>query len=832
MPVQCLEQTFASELMRRRARDSRRTRFHFGLQYAAQQASLPGDYRHQDFIGILARVVGTARVSLARAPAPAASALSPHTLFGCDSTPGIVSVDADATGHARVWRRCGDRTEATEHRFPNWFLATSLDLLAHLPAHPLTADALRAAHGHLDVNDELSVVELDGAIPDDQDAYRYLVLTTNLDEIETDLVETANKRDGGDAQTLADLRGLVLAWHPIEQFLTLTGRTYFKGLRFGDVRRLQFDLETTGLNEDRDRVFMVSMRDSGGWHEILDTGSLSEARLLERFVELVQLRDPDVLENHNIFAFDLPFLVKRAARLGVRLALGRDGSEPWLETDIFDTGERPEPFLRWRLVGREIVDTQHAVRRFSAGALDMRRHGLKDAARYFGFARPDREYVPGVEVWPTYRVDPERIRRYAADDVDEVDGLSRRLLPSAFGLATLLPRPYERIAADFGPTSLWELLLVRAYLHAGQAIVAPVPRMQRPALEPRSELFLSGVVGTAARAIVRPLLPRVVAQNSAAAANDRLAVMPRVVAELLNGPSDASSDVLTAAAHAYLSGQGVFSDPHAATAATASARQYLDRVLAELRANGCVVVEVDGEQILFATPPGWSDALERETAAAAGAYLPDGVRLTYAGHYEVLYARGPRSAITLGTDGAVTLVGNTFRPGRLERFGEAFMHRAAPLALRGDAPGLRRVYLETVHHVRTAQVALEDLCVQVTLHKSVPQYRRAGTTEEPYEVLLGAGVRSWRIGQRIRYFRARGGELRLLQEGDRISPAEADTEYYVQRLASMYCQQFAQAYRRADFLRIFRVPSGNGPYDETEIEVELRNIRPIAEPVR
>src|SRR2546423_13386001 len=185
---------------------------------------------------------------------------------------------------------------------------------------------------------------------------------------------------------------------------------------------------------------------------------------------MVRSRDPDVLENHNIFAFDLSFLVKRAARLGVRLTLGRDGSEPSLETDVFDNAERAEPFLRWRVAGREVIDTQHAVRRFAAAAPDMRRHGLKDAARYFGFARADREYVPGVEVWPTYRTDPERIRRYAADDVDEVDGLSRRLLPVAFGLASQLPRSYERIAADSGPAALWELLLVRAYLHAGHAI--------------------------------------------------------------------------------------------------------------------------------------------------------------------------------------------------------------------------------------------------------------------------------------------------------------------------------------------------------------------------
>ena len=47
----------------------------------------------------------------------------------------------------------------------------------------------------------------------------------------------------------------------------------------------------------------------------------------------------------------------------------------------------------------------------------------------------------------------------------------------------------------------------------------------------------------------------------------------------------------------------------------------------------------------------------------------------------------------------MTLIGSVFRPGRLERFGEAFMHRAAPYALTGDVLGLRRVFLEAVHQL-------------------------------------------------------------------------------------------------------------------------------------
>jgi DNA polymerase, archaea type len=757
-------------------------------------------------------------------------AFEPRELFGGDATTCIVAVDADATGRARVWRRLNGQIHLSEHAFPNWFLTTSLELLAHLPAERLSANWLRASRDQLTLREPLAVVELDAVGGDDPDAYRYLVLTSNLAEVETTLLETANKREGDEAQSLADLRGLVLIWEPVEQFLTLTGRTYFKDMAFDDLRRFQFDLETTGLDEDRDRIFMISLRDSTGWHECLDIGAHSEAELLRRFVELVATRDPDTLENHNIFGFDLSFLVRRAAQLGVRLALGRDGSEPWLITDVYDSGERPEPFLRWRVVGREVIDTQHAVRRYGLAAPDMRRHGLKEAARYFGFASSDREYVPGAEIWSTYRTDPDRVRRYAAADVDEVDGLSRRLLPPVFGLTRYLPRSYERVAADVGAASLWELLMVRAYLQAGRAIVAPTAREQRAGAPARSELFVSGLLGRSVRAVARPLLPCVLIDREIAAANDDLRLMPRLLEHLLAEADEPSAQRLAAAAHAYLASPGLFGDPQAALDATSVARGYLEAFVAELRVRGCTLVEVDGEQLTFATPSGWDAAMEQSVLDLARACLPAGVRLEVLGQYAALYARAPGTSITLGEDGAVTLVGPAFRAGRLERFGDRFMHRAAACLLASDVVGLRTVFLETVSSLRTGGVALDDLCTLVTLHKSPAQYRRGGTHEEPYQVLLSAGVRAWRVGQRIRYFRARGGEARLLVEGAELSAADADAEHYVQRLSGLYCQQFAQAFKREAFSRIFRVPSGVGPFEPPE-PAEFADIRPIVTPL-
>ena len=107
---------------------------------------------------------------------------------------------------------------------------------------------------------------------------------------------------------------------------------------------------------------------------------------------------------------------------------------------------------------------------------DLRYHGLKDAARYFGFAREDREYVPGAEIWATFQTDPSRIRRYSSHDVGEVDQLSRLLMGANFALASMVPKPYERIATSGTGQGLIEPLMVRARADGYAAISLSVER--------------------------------------------------------------------------------------------------------------------------------------------------------------------------------------------------------------------------------------------------------------------------------------------------------------------------------------------------------------------
>ena len=79
-------------------------------------------------------------------------------------------------------------------------------------------------------------------------------------------------------------------------------------------------------------------------------------------------------------------------------------------------------------------------------------------------ATDDREYIPGARVYETFLSDPERVRRYAADDVHEAAGVARVLGGAAFTLSQMAPRRYERLADAGAATGVLDPLLVRAYL--------------------------------------------------------------------------------------------------------------------------------------------------------------------------------------------------------------------------------------------------------------------------------------------------------------------------------------------------------------------------------
>lgn len=755
-------------------------------------------------------------------------------LWGWDPTPGIVSVWADESGRATVWRRIPETGELRrdEERFRPWLLLAHLEDLRHL-GKDLGPEGTGA---------RLSYHELDGP-----GELRYLVRAPDCRVLRSAVLEGVSRRLDRRVSHFRELEeeDSVLLLSPEEQYLVATGRTYFRDLSFDDLRRMQFDLETTGLDPERDRIFMIAVRDPAGATEVLEArgkGDRGEADLIARLAVTVQAADPDVIENHNLHGFDLPFLARRARTLGVPLVLGRIGPAGLRQRAAGRGMPGRDGRRRTRFVvpGRELIDTLDAVWRYDFTTRALPSHGLKAVARHFGVASPDREYIRGDEIYQTYRRDPERVRRYAAADVEEVAALARLLGGAAFALARMAPRRYERLADAGAATGVIDPLLVRAYVRAGAALPAHRPGDGTPHSGAALHLFAAGVATRVVKADVASLYPSLMRTYRIGPSHDRLGVLLTLVDQFVErrlaakagaraaAPGSAERHTLEAtsaamklvvnSAYGYLAAGGEltrFADVHAANEVTRRGRETLDLICRELAARGVTLIEADTDGVYFCVPGAWTEDDERRAVAEVAELLPSLVQLELEGRYRAMLSHEPKNYALLGYDGPLVLRGVAFRSSRAEPFGEAFLRRALRCLLVGDIPGVREVYVATIDALRRRALPTRDVGSRVRLTKTPERYMhsRERHKEQAYEALLTSGRTDWSVGERVRVYRTRTGEWRVAGDPDDeggarpdAGPRDYDIEHYVRVLRESFASRMARALTPADFETVFADP--------------------------
>ena len=760
-------------------------------------------------------------------------------LWGWDPTPGIVSVWAEADGQAVIWRRLANTGALVceRERFRPWLLLASLQDLQHLGAH-LHCDTPsdKAATSFIGYR------ELHGP-----GTLRFLVSADDWSLLTRAILKGASKRLGRRVPHLRDLDPYSLHFlPPEEQYLVATGRTYFRDLTFNQLHRLQFDLETTGLDAERHRIFLVAVRDHTGVVETLeayDDSDAAEADLIARLASKVRHCDPDAIENHNLHGFDLPFLDTRARRLRVPLNLGRlQDSE--LRTRAARRGARShtDASRRVRFVapGRELIDTLDAVRRYDFSTRELPGHGLKAVAKHLGIAGPDREMIRGDQIHVVYRTDPARVRRYATADVEEVAALADMLGGAAFALARMAPRRYERLADAGAATGVVDPLLVRAYVRAGEAL--PVHQVGDGTVHSGAalHLFATGVAHRVVKADVASLYPSLMRAFRIGPARDHLGAFLSLVDRLVElrlaakasaraatvGSAERNThEAMSAAmklvinsAYGYLAaGAGLtrFADVHAANEVTRRGRETLAMMCRELATRGVTLLEADTDGVYFAVPDSWSEADERRAVSEVAALLPPLVQLEFEGRYASMLSHEPKNYALLGYDGQLVLRGVAFRSSRAEPFGEEFLRRATTRLLTGDVMGVRDAYVNTLAALRRRELPTIAVSSRVRLTKSPARYAQTRDTrrEFSYEAMLASGRTTWSIGERVRVYRVQGNTGGVVDTFDSEPVGKAaddrrdyDVEHYARVLRRTYASRLSRAFTPIDFDTVFADP--------------------------
>ena len=789
-------------------------------------------------------------------------------LWGWDATPGIVSVWATLDGRATVWRRDPKtRQLLTEQAsFRPWLLLPTLADLEHL------RERLRPERKHdPPALGTVSYTELEGE-PEATAALRFLVRAHDGDALARAVLHGAKRRLGRSLSHLRELGAREILWlPPEEQYLMATGRTYFKDLPFDAVRRLQFDLETTGLDPEVDRVFLAAIRDPEGRAETLEVegdDDNAEAELLMGLCAAIREADPDVIENHNLHGFDLPFLVERARRLGVTMLLGRAGG-PGLERRPAARGavlgrgaeaQRKDAMRRSRysVPGRELIDSLDAVRRHDFSARDLPGHGLKAVARHFGLAHEEREYIPGASVHRVFLTDPARVRRYAKDDVAEAAGVSRLLGGAAFALAKMAPRRYERLADAGAATGVLDPLLIRAYLRSGRALPIHEPGDGTEHSGAALHLFACGVAQRIVKADVASLYPSLMRQYRIGPRRDRLGVLLALVDQLVEQRLSAKARARAAepgsderftqegisaamklvvnSAYGYLGAVGLtrFADVHAANEVTRRGREVLALLCRELACRSVQLLEADTDGVYFSVPHDLGEADERRIVAEVAALLPPLVKLEFDGRYAAMLSHEPKNYALQPYSGPLVLRGVAFRSSRAEPFGEDFLRRAIARLLAGDLPGVREAYLTTATAILRRQLSTFQVSARVRLTKTPAEYlaTRAQRRELSYEALLENGHDDWAPGERIRVYRAQRGRAGLLIDPDRQGargapsadpdPRDYDVDYYLRLLRDTYAARLARGLTPEDYAAVCAAPE-----QPSLFERPLSNSKPI-----
>jgi len=548
---------------------------------------------------------------------------------------------------------------------------------------------------------------------------------------------------------------------PLEsQYLLQTRRRLFADLPFSKLRRCQLDIETgsedgsfSDATRAGDRVLAIGLQFGERNRTLVLTGltDAAERELLEALNTVFEEEDPDVIEGHNLFKFDLDFLRQRCRRHKVPCAWGRFGQRASWRNSRMKVAERWIDFPRCDLPGRTVVDTYLLVQLYDLTARELTSYGLKEVAVALGITPGDaresgaRTYIAGNALQAAFEHDRTSFLNYLADDLRETRGLADRLLPTYFEQARTFPILFQE-ATLRGTTTKIDLLFLEEYYHARQS--CPQPPEIAPFEGGYSRSFQEGVFRHVLHFDVASLYPSLLLAIGRNPATDALGVFIPLLTKLRtyrlrfkqlarSAPTaeeraeadarQASFKILINSFYGYLGFSGArFGDGDLAAEVTRRGRELLQALIEAFAGHGCTVLEADTDGIYLSS----TQHFDRPEALLAlmAPVLPEGIELEYDGRYEAMFCYKAKNYALYD--------------------GERVILKGSALRSRGIEPYLKRLSDQLIDFLlgvnpESPLVGLEELRAQIAA-RTYPVAQLAKTENlsqgaEAYEKLIAGG---------------------------------------------------------------------------------------------
>ncbi len=593
----------------------------------------------------------------------------------------------------------------------------------------------------------------------------------------------------------------------------------FRGMNFSELHRMQLDIETvcaegydfSNPERDEDEIVIISLSDNQGWEMVLHQDPMSEKELLEKCVEVVKERDPDVIEGHNLFRFDLPYIETRAKRHKMKLQLGRSGKGMKSRNSRFTAAERTINYTRYDIYGRHVVDTYHLVQLYDVSHRDLEGYGLKDVARHFGVSPENRTYVEGSEITRYWTEKRNELLAYGLDDVKETRAIGKLLSPSYFYQAQLVPMKYQDTCVRGNATRI-DAMLNAEYLNRKTSI--PNYEQGRAFAGALTEAFHSGVFKNVWHCDVRSLYPSIILAEKWCPKRDTLQIFPKFLATLRNfrleakdsekkAPSPEERDhfnalqttfkILINSFYGYLGfSMGTFNDFDMAEKVTSRGREILTSMLNFLEKSGAKVIEMDTDGLYFQPPSEVTSPDEMEKKVQE--ILPEGIEVELDATYPAMFCYKSKNYALLKDDGEIGMTGAALKSRGLEPFQRDYIHKVVTLLLNKKADEIVSLNSEYRDAIINQELPLEKIAKSETLNDSIDSYQRKqssgkGRRSAAYELAKNSG-RDYQRGDQVSFY-VTGDKKRVsVVENSKLladasGPRDENVPYYLNKLEDL-----------------------------------------------
>jgi len=663
-------------------------------------------------------------------------------LFGADLTPRIVAIELGETGTVIVYRREKDGSTIADVE----------------PFHPFVwADS--------DVVDlGIETEKLRGDLK-----YGWLITVDSWKELIA--LRNGLKNSRRDFFAFTD---------PVQHYLTATGRTLFKDLPFEELKRMQIEvLSVAGIDEpgDKDHVMSIALSDNTGWEELLivDPKDIEQSELgaLKRLTSLVKERDPDVIEGHNLFRFDLPYLVARSKKGKTKLDWGRSDGFLRSRPSRLQIAEKTIDYPKFTVGGRHFVDTFLLAQFYDVGMRSLAGFERTDVARHFDLCDNDEiSALTGKELQRAYMDDTDTFHRRALCGVRETRALSDLLSPSYFIQAQIFPYNYQDVIVRGNATRI-NALFLREYFRRRHSI--PELPMARAFEGGYTDIFFTGVARNVWHCDITSLYPSVILQFDCFPATDQLQIFRHLITDVRAFRLEAKAEmraekdparqhhlqalqntfkILLNSFYGYLGfAQGHFADFDAAARVTQIGRDLLKKMIDWLGEHGAQVIEVDTDGIYFVPPVKIAiDELRDDLAKK----LPEGIEVEFDEQLEAMFSYKAKNYALLTKDGDVIIKGGALKSRGLEKFQRVFLEEMIKLIMQGKPEAIVDLRNQFERKIRNRESKIDMLIKTDTLQDSLNKYRAkiassARNRAAAYELALASG-RNYKPGDQISYY--------------------------------------------------------------------------------